>query len=128
MKVRAIKDYLAADGKTEVREWLDSLLTRARAKIQARIVVLESMKVLQRPYVGILAGDCDGLLEIRVNSGNVEYRPLACYGPGGRQVTILYGTLEKNRKFVPPDACRNALTRRQVIQTIDGRTCEHDPR
>lgn len=125
-KVRHFRDYVNARGENEIRSWLDGIPSRARAKIQARITFLETARELQRPYIASLTGECDGLLEIRAEVGKVQYRPLACHGPGEQQVTLLLGATEKGGKFVPARACETALERRGIIETTDGRTCEHD--
>lgn len=73
----------------------------------------------------MLHGECDGLMELRRQSGNVQYRPIGCYGPGQREVTLLVGATERGGRFVPPSACETAQERKaRLIET--GRTCDHD--
>jgi len=119
------KDYVAAGGMNEIHAWLDGLPERAKAKINWRIRQLEATKNLTRPAVGMLTRDCDGLIELRVEVGNVQYRPLCCHGPGVREVTLLFGAIEKGGKFEPLSACLIALRNKARIAGR-GRTCDHD--
>lgn len=121
-----LRDYVAASGVNEIHVWLNGLPVRAKAKVNWRLAELEAMRQFVRPLTGRLhTGDCEGLYEVRVDVGNVQYRPIFCYGPGGRDVTILYGAIEKDDKFVPPTACLIARRNRLYI-TERGRTCVHD--
>ncbi len=122
------RDYVAIDGVNEIHAWLNTLPTRAKAKINWRIRELEATAHFERPQTGKLnkdRGNCQGLFELRVEVGNVQYRPICCYGPGDRDVTILYGAIEKGRKFVPPTSCE--IARRNMTHITDRRrTCVHD--
>jgi len=119
------KDYVDSDGKNVVRSWLNGLPKPAKAKINTTIGFLEAMPRLEMPYVRVLKGTCAGLMELRVTSGNVQYRPLCCYGPGEKEVTILFGAVEKGGKFVPLSACSIALMRKAQLSE-GGRTRDHD--
>jgi hypothetical protein len=68
-------------------------------------------------YLKALTGDCHGLVELRVVFANVQYRPLAFYGPGEREITFLVGAIEKGRRFDPPNACQTAKQRRQLVMS-----------
>lgn len=119
------KDYVDGGGNNEVLKWLNSLPKRAKVKINAAISRLEVMERLEMPYVRVLKGPCNGLLELRILSDNVQYRPLCCYGPGQKEVTLLFGTIEKGGKFVPPSACSSAAARKIDINQQE-HTCDHD--
>lgn len=84
-----------------------------KAKFNERIRGIQTLPALDDPlYTKALAGLCDGLMEIRFRYKNVQYRPLAWYGPERREVTIFVGAEERNSVFVPADACRIALDRK----------------
>ena len=123
-RYRTFKDYVTPDGENVVRSWLNDLPKRARMKIDAAIRRLEVVDQLEMPYVRVLKGVCHGLMELRIESENVQYRPLCCYGPGEKEVTILFGATEKGGKFVPLSACSIALARKAQL-TERGRTCDH---
>jgi len=119
-------DYLAADGENAILAWLNSLPWKAKAKINTTIRYVEVMERLDRPQIGILDRACAGLMELRVKGpDNVQYRPLCCYGPGNRDVTLLFGAIEKGSKFVPTSACSSAQ-KAKTEHTGKERTCEHD--
>lgn len=94
----------------------------------------EDQCAAQAPGSGTVAGDarsedlhgeCDGLLELRRESGNVQFRPICCYGPERGEVALLVGAVEKGGKFVPASACSTAQDRKARL-TEKGRTCDHD--
>jgi hypothetical protein len=119
------KDYLSANGENEILDWLNSLPKGAKARINTAIRFLEAMERLEMPYARVLKGNCAGLLELRILFDNVQYRPLCCYGPGMRDVTLLVGAREKGSKFEPRTACEMALARKGAL-TLKERTCDHD--
>lgn len=120
----AFKDFVSPAGRNLIHEWLEGL--PARARINARIRLLELTDELRFPDVRILRGECRGLFELRVKADNVQYRPLGYYGPGRGEVTLLIGAVERGGHFEPPSACRTALDRQALIADGRGSTCEHD--
>lgn len=126
MRFWTFMDYLTADGDNVILAWLNGLPKKAKAKINQRILFTERMEMLDRPQVGFLQGACEGLMELRVHGAdNIQYRPLCCYGLGKRDVTILFGAIEKGSKLVPPSACASAQNAK-TEHTGKGRTCEHN--
>ena len=124
-KPRTFKDYVAPNGENVVHSWLNGLPKLAKAKVNALIGRLEVVDQLGMPEVRMLHGECDGLMELRREAGNVQYRPICCYGPGRGEVTILLGAIEKGGKFVPPNACEIAQARTaRLIERWS--TCDHD--
>lgn len=121
-------DYIAPDGENVVEAWQKSIGGGATAKFLSRIQYLRSSGDFMRPAWGKLSGDCDGLYEIRFEYKKVQYRPLCCFGPGPKQVTILAGATKKSDKtgqrFDPSNACAAAHRRMQDYRD-EGRTREH---
>lgn len=81
MEPRALRIYVAPDGKRPFQEWIDSLKDyQAQGHIQAR---------LERVRLGLL-GDCksvgDGVSELRIDAGP-GYR--VYFGQEGRSIVIL---------------------------------------
>lgn len=115
-----------------VKEWIASLGRSAqvdvKAALNAQLRILAVRERLGRPDVGLMTRECKGLLEIVLTVENVEYRPLAYYGPDTkkRQVTILHGATERGGRLHPPGACATALRRIEQIETGDGRAIPHD--
>jgi hypothetical protein len=119
------RDWVEPDGENVVLTWLNGLPKRAKARINALIPRLEATQHLGPPHVKPLKGPCAGLMELRVPCEGVEYRPLCCYGPGRREVTILVGATEVGGKLVPLSACSTAHKRKARL-TVEGLTRDHD--
>ena len=66
-------------------------------------------------YYKKLSGECEGLWEIRFEADGVEQRPLG-FQSDGYEFTILLWAQEKNGRFVPPNACEQALRRKADAQ------------
>lgn len=120
------RDYVDQRGQNLVRQWLDSLPIAAQLKIDTYIRYLEITPNLQRPYIAALKGKYNKLLEIRVLSQNIQYRPLAFHGPKRYQITILFGAIEKGDQFEPKSACDIAYSRMAIVNANETRSCEHE--
>ncbi len=119
-----ILDYFNSAGVNVIRRWMQSLPVGARIQIDAFILNLQALPQLGMPYTKALKGECNGLIELRILHGNIQYRPLGCYGPGRGEITLLCGAVEQGGKLKPKGACKTALERKQNIHEI-GRTDEH---
>lgn len=115
-----------------IKSWIESLplsrRKRVKAKLNARLLYLQALPRLRMPDARMLRGDCDGLFEIRLGVANVQYRPLACYGPGRSEVTLLAGAIEMNERLMPPSICSTALSRKALLMADNSRryVCQHD--
>lgn len=123
-------DFVDGDGRNVIHEWLDGLAPSARKKVRqkltARLDYLQATPVFALPYTRMLVGDCAGIFEIRFEVNNVQYRPLACYGPSGREVTILTGAIEVNDRFEPLSVPSTALERKALVMSNRRYVCPHD--
>ena len=119
-------DYVDAAGKNRFREWLDDQPLKAQMQIDALIRNLEAVEQFRATHVKSLKGNCRGLIELRREIDNVQYRPLAYYGPARRQVTLLNGAIEKGGRFEPKSACETAIRRKKAIQSGFASTCPHE--
>ncbi len=111
-------DFVDSSGTNQIHQWINAKPKRAKAKMNERIRHLEQLDQGQwgnliKPLRG---ADCQGLLELRLRAGGVQYRPLACYGPASGQITILVGATERGDQLVPASACRTAQQRCAVIE------------
>jgi hypothetical protein len=120
----AFRDYLDSRGRNAVREWINDLPFAAQAKVDSILLILQVRKIWPAQYVSALRGYPD-ILELRIGSSGVQYRPLGCYGPEKGEFTILLGSTEKGGKL-PKGDCKTAIERRKTILEEKGRTCEHD--
>ena len=114
-------DFLDSRGENLIRAWLDSLPTKAAAKIDARILYMQTVREWPDQFVSALKG-WPGLFELRVTSAG-QYRPLCFYGPNRYQVTILLGAMEKGK--LPRRVLAHADGNRTIVQANPGRIAPH---
>lgn len=119
-------DFVDERGVNLIHRWIEGLPTNAKVRMQARIPLMAGMPVLRFPYTRMLEGDCDGLFEIRFEVDNVQYRPLAYYGPERRDITILTGATEVGGRLEPPGICGTALNRKSLVEQDRRYVCPHD--
>lgn len=114
-------------GENLVRRWLDDLPKKASIKIDIRLRYLENVQYLhlEPQYIKQMVG-YEGIYEIRVVMGNVQYRPLGCYVPTERgQFALLVGAIEKGDRLEPKEACELAEERKRIITFNRSRLCDH---
>lgn len=100
--------FKKTDGKVPIRDWLDDLTKKDRRKCLERVDRLrERGHELDRPFAAYLK-DC--IHELRVKSGNVNYRMLYFFHEG-RAVVITHGLLKKTEK-IPPREIERAVQRK----------------
>jgi putative component of toxin-antitoxin plasmid stabilization module len=112
--VNLFYDFVDAKGVNIIRDWLDGLDPKAKAKVNARLNVLEQMdhvEWIRTNYVEILTGDKDGLIAIRLKYNRIQYRLLGYYGPDRGEVTLLVVCTERNDKYTPLGAHNTAFNR-----------------
>lgn len=117
-------DYIDSKGGNPIVMWLHALPKKARIKLNERILNIEQLGELKKPYGAPLKHDAKGLLQIRADVGNVQYRLIGTFGPGNGDVTLLAGCTKKGNQYDPSNAFRLAKNRKAEIG-IKGRTCEH---
>jgi hypothetical protein len=123
-------DFLDGRGVNLIRQWLDSLPPKARAKIDVRLLFMQAKTVWPEPWVSALKG-WPHLIELRIGAVGNAYRPLGFYGPERREFTIVLGAMEKgklparileaadaNRKLVLA-TCRNRIGRHEFDETAN---------
>lgn len=114
MSIWIFWDFCNARGENEIHRWLHSkqVPKRARAKINARIATLQGFPIFPEQYFSAYKG-WDDLYEIKVEYGNVQFRPFGCYGPDRRNFTLLVGGIEKGK--VPRSLLEVADERRKHV-------------
>ena len=100
------------DGTVPLLEWLDNLEARVKAKCKVRIERLEELgHELRRPEADFLR---DGIYELRVGFGGVNYRML--YFFHGRMAVVLSHGLVKERA-VPPKEINKPIERKHRFES-----------
>ena len=102
------------DGRVPVREWLDRLRVedwQAHARCEVRLHRLGIMGFeLRRPEADYLR---DGLYELRVRRGHVNFRLIYCFH--GREIVVLLHALTKEDRL-PETDLRRALDRKLRLE------------
>ncbi len=116
----AWKSYVkGSKGATLVQEWFREVDKFVWTEFEASIRFLDGQPPANwtRPFVSVLKGGkrgrktgCIGLVEIRFEVKNVQYRPLG-YFSDELEFTILFFAKEVGNAFVPLAACNIAKTR-----------------
>ena len=124
-------DFVGPDGSNYIKAWIEGLPASVRVKVKAKFTTrlqnLAGISLLgSTPYVTPLTGECSGLVEIKFEVMNVQYRPLAFYGPAREEITILIGAEERGGKLVPSTACEIAIERRGQVLADRTCVCPHD--
>jgi len=123
MAVWTFYDFLDSRGVNLIRQWLDTLPDKARAKINTRILFMRAIPVWPEQYVSALKGWPE-LVELRVVSAGSQYRPLGFYGPQRHEFTLVLGAVEKGR--LPSRILEAADENRKIVLAGRGRTCKHE--
>jgi len=116
-------DFLDARDVNLIRQWLNTLPDKARAKINTRLLFMRVILVWPEQYVSALKGWPE-LVELRVVSAGNQYRPLGFYGPGRREFTLVLGAIEKGK--LPDRVLEVADGNRRVALAERARIREHE--
>lgn len=102
--------FREADGSVPLLEWLDGLPKKSQSKCLAGIQRLRALgHELRRPEADYLR---DGIYELRVRTGNVNYRIL--YFFHGTQALVISHGIKKER-VVPPAEIERTIQRRATF-------------
>jgi hypothetical protein len=121
-------DFTDAEGNNMIQGWADSLplQKRTRAKLESKIDMLAKAGDDLPP--GLLQPTrCKHIMEI-ATKGNVAVRLMLCRGPFdmSQEFTFLYGSRERDKKYVPRDAPERADSNRNDLQANPRRRRKHE--
>ena len=118
-------DYLTERGENDIHTWLNSeaVTKAAKVKINARIIALQGFPIFPEQYISAYSG-WPKLLELRIVSNGVQYRPLGFYGPGRGQFSLVIGGVEKGK--IPRRLLEAADERRNTVVANPNRVSPHD--
>lgn len=111
------KSYVLPNDELLVKEWYEEVGAFVWQDFKTLLKYLDGQPPANwvRPYTGKLHEDCKGLVELRFDFGNVEYRPIGYYS-GKMEFTIVFFATERDGKFDPPTSCEIAQRRRDEIE------------
>jgi phage-related protein len=104
--------FRQAHDKIPIKDWLDDLTAKDRRKCLERLERLRNRgHELDRPLAAYLR---DGIYELRVKSGNINYRLLYFFRQGV-EVVISHGLVKKTQK-VPEKEIDRAVERKEKFE------------
>lgn len=108
-------DYVSVDGSNPVLEWAHGLEVQQRAKLNAKLDMLEREGPSLRPHT-LTGTGAPGIQKLRAK-GNVQLRPLLCDGPAqvGQEFTLLAGAIEVGGQLMPVGVLATAVTRKAAV-------------
>lgn len=125
---KEIFDYTDLNGFSVMHSWADEMpmQTRERAKLDQKIDLLKRTEDNLLPKL-LHPTKCKHIMHLTVN-GRVALRPMLCRGPANekKEFTFLFGTTERDRKFVDRNAPQKAEDNRQNLELHPGRRCKHE--
>lgn len=126
MAVWAWMDYIDPSLENQISQWRAGLPNRARGKFDQRLDRLAGLPKEEWPILWAkpLQG-VQGVFEIRFEVGNVQYRPLFCFGPENSQLSLLAGAVEQDDKLVPRGIAKKAESRKLEIEADHSRVTKH---
>jgi len=128
--VSLLYDFIDMDGVNIIKEWLDQLEPKAKARVNPRLSALEQLDRTEwhhTLWTEVLKGDKDGLIAVKVRYKRIQYRLLGYDGPGQGEFTLLTICEERNNKYIPLDIGRQAFERKAAVEANPiARRIRHD--
>ena len=116
-------DFWEISGQNPIREWMAGLPKDAQAAIDVRLLQMMGMELWSDKWMKKYK-NADDLFELRIPFNKVQYRPLCCYGPRRKQLTLLSGAIEKGGR-IPRRVVRVAERRLKDLKKDGTRAREH---
>jgi hypothetical protein len=110
--------FVSLHGRNDIHHWYETQSAAVQANFDTALDYLREQPITGwvRPKASKLAGNpCRHFYEIRIKANNTQHRPLGYFGPGDGRFTIVFCATEKDKKFVPKDACEQAKKRKDLV-------------
>ena len=122
----ALFDYVTDKGINDFKIWTEKLQKTQRAKLNARLDMLEKNGPDLFPHI-LTGTDTAGIQKLRV-PGKVQLRPMLCKGPINvkTEFTLLIGAIEKQDKLQPKKADQIADDRKKDVIKDKTRRINHE--
>jgi len=119
-------DYIDKNGNNDIKAWTLELEKSQRAKLNAKLDMLERLGTELFPHV-LTDTPTPGIQKLRIK-GNVQLRPMLCKGPinNENEFTLLIGATERDSRLVPDKADEKANDRKKIIIENPNRRCLHE--
>ena len=120
------RDFVNGRGDNVIHDWLHSLDSKARAKVNSILAHLETEETLTGSRYTHKMDGTDHIFEVIVDTKGLALRPLFFYGPSKGEATLVIGAEKKNDRLIPPDALEIAERRRAQVLNGQNETRDHD--
>jgi phage-related protein len=110
---RNVQFFQTSDGRCPVREFIDSLTSKAAQKVVWTLSLLEELETLPAVYFKKLA-NTDDIWEVRVSLGSDAYR-IFCFFAGNSIVVLTHGLVKKTQKTPQREIERAEVYKREYL-------------
>lgn len=111
---RTVIFYKAEDGKSPIKDFLDSLPGKVAQKVTWVLSLLEELDIVPASYFKKLVGS-EGIWECRIQFGSDAYR-IFCFFEGNSVVVLTHGLVKKTRKTPKNEIERAEAYRREYLK------------
>jgi hypothetical protein len=120
-----VKGYADGKGGSVIDDWMAEVPAAAQAKFDSRLSFMRARRHWEHHYAHGLKG-CDGIWEVKFESGNIAYRPLFFMGPGQMELTFVRFAVEHNNRLTPSGVVGSAVQRMKEVIEHPERAIEYD--
>lgn len=117
-----ILDYVELIGRNPIRDWLDDLSEGDRARVDYRLIGMQSSAKWPDKWVSKYRGTKENL-ELRIFGNKIQCRPLAAYH-GHKTLVLLAGAFERGGR-IPKSNRETAERRLDNLRSGKGGTIPH---
>ncbi|PBC23450.1 MULTISPECIES: hypothetical protein [unclassified Mesorhizobium] len=119
-----IKGYEVRAGESVIDDWM-AIASRAAEKFDSRLNFMKDRRTWPHHYAHNL-NDCDGVWEVKFESGGIAHRPLFFMGPGRDELTFVGFAIEHNDRLKPPGILATAIRRMKEIVESPEKAIDYD--
>jgi phage-related protein len=110
---RDVQFFQTSDGRCPVRDFIDSLISKAAQKVVWTLSLLEELETLPAVYFKKLV-NTDDIWEVRVSLGSDTYR-IFCFFAGNSIVVLTHGLAKKTQKTPQREIERAEVYKREYL-------------
>jgi hypothetical protein len=124
MKLWRFMDFMPNPNRNAIKDWYDDLSKQAQADFVTLISQLEVLKDWAMPEFRPLRGrKFKGLGELRFKTEKRNHRVIG-FAANNTDYILLIGCFHKEA-YTPRDALETAIKRKILVESGEGRMCEH---
>jgi len=118
-------DFMPNQNRNAIKDWYDGLSKPAQADFLTLVSQLEVLKNWTMPEFRPLRGkNFKGLGELRFRIEKKHHRVIG-FASKQDEYVLLIGCFHKGDVYNPRDALETAIKRKKLVESGEGRICEH---